>query len=171
MFDLRKTLVTASDCLKAKSIEHALIGGFALSAYGINRATADVDFLAHGGKKDVIILSLEKIGFKLVNKTEDVLQFQGIGNLDIILANRPLSQKMLTLAKKSDRLPILVLAPEDIIGLKIQAYKNDPSRELQDKADIQALISQYPKMDWKRIKDYAILFDEWNALRLLGAHE
>lgn len=168
MFDLRKTLTLASDCLNAEGIEHALIGGFALAVHGINRATADIDFLADGKKEGVIISSLQKAGFKLLNQTPDVLQFQGIGNLDIILANRPFTQKMLEMAQKSDRLPVRVLAPEDIIGLKIQAYKNDPNRELQDKADIQALISKFSSLDWKRIKIYADLFDEWTALNKMG---
>ena len=34
------------------------------------------------------------------------------------------------------------LLAEDLIGLKIQAYKKDPSREFQDKADILSLLRQ-----------------------------
>ncbi|MDZ4677447.1 MAG: nucleotidyl transferase AbiEii/AbiGii toxin family protein [Oligoflexia bacterium] len=171
MINLRKTLTISSACLQAQGIEHALIGGFALAAHGINRATADIDFLADGKKKNIIIESLTKSGFKLVHQTDDVLQFQGVGNLDIILANRPLSQKMLSLAQDSEKLSTRVVMPEDIIGLKIQAYKNEPTRELQDKADIQALILAHnSSMDWKRIKEYADLFNEWEVIKKLGGN-
>lgn len=41
----------------------------------------------------------------------------------------------------SSILNVKVLETHDLIGLKIQAYKNDPDRELQDKADIQFLLN------------------------------
>lgn len=44
---------------------------------------------------------------------------------------------------------------EDIIGLKIQACTNDPSREFQDKADFQFLIENVESLDWQRIQSYA----------------
>jgi predicted nucleotidyltransferase len=59
---------------------------------------------------------------------------------------------------------IKCVGPEDLIGLKIQAYKNDPRRELQDRADIQRLIETTPSLDWERIKDYADLFSEWPTI-------
>lgn len=48
VFDLRATMMTASQALTAKGISHALIDDFALAFHGINRATADIDFLADG---------------------------------------------------------------------------------------------------------------------------
>lgn len=167
--NLRKTLLTATQALKASQVKHALIGGFALAVYGINRATADIDLLADGEKKKEIISSLVTAGFKLIHESAEVLQFDGVGRLDIILANRPMSQKMLTAAKEAKQVPLRVLDAEDIIGLKIQAYKNDPTRKLKDKADIQDLISKNKNLDWKRIKTYADLFNEWEALIELGA--
>ena len=61
---------------------------------------------------------------------------------------------------------IYILKAEDIIGLKIQAYKNDGSRELQDKADIQKLLA-LPNLDLDTIKKYADLFDEWSVIEKL----
>ena len=61
------------------------------------------------------------------------------------------------------------MRPEDIIGLKIQAYKNNTHRELQDKADIQFLIESDDKLDWERIKSYADLFNEWEVINELKA--
>ena len=114
--------------------------------------------------KDKIILSLKSKGFKLVHQTEEVLHFDGVGLLDILLANRPLSQEMLKDAVKESKLGVYVLRAEDIIGLKIQAYKNDASRELQDKADIQNLMRANKNLDINRIKKYAEIFDEWKEI-------
>lgn len=167
MFDLRATLLNSSAALKKQNIAHALIGGFALSLHGINRATADVDFLADGTKRTEILKTLQDEGFSLRFESTEVLQFTGPGNLDILLANRPVSQQMLRDAILQKRLPIYLLRVEDIIGLKIQAYTNDPSRELQDKADIQQLMKHHPDLDWPRVKKLADMFDQWSMIESL----
>lgn len=167
MFDLRSTLLTASQALKSRNIKHALIGGFALAFHGINRATADIDFLADGTTRAEILDALLKAGFTLRFESPEVLQFGGIGHLDILLANRPLTMQMLKDAEFKSHVPIYVLRAEDLIGLKIQAYINDSSRELQDKADIQKLIKTHSTLDWERIKLYADLFDQWNVIEHL----
>lgn len=131
--------------------------------YGQHRATVDIDFLADGNKKELIKSSFIEQGFLLKHESDEVLQFSGPGFVDILLANRPLSQKMLKQAIRNQELGVYVLRPEDIIGLKIQAYKNDASRELQDKADIQKLL-QLQNLDFELIKTYADLFQEWNII-------
>ena len=166
MIDLRKTLLDASDTLKKAGVTHALIGGFAMASYGHHRTTIDVDFLADGSKRNEIKNTLLTKGFQLTHETSEVLQFSGPGLLDILLANRPLSQEMLKHAIQNTSLGVYVVRPEDIIGLKIQAYKNDPTRELQDKADIQKLLS-LSQIDLQLIKKYADLFNEWAAIEKL----
>ncbi|MFZ3230910.1 MAG: hypothetical protein WA160_11945 [Pseudobdellovibrio sp.] len=168
MINLRKTLSDAHSVLELAGVAHALIGGFALAVYGQHRATADIDLLADGLKKELIKTELIKKGFTLKHESNEVLQFSGIGYLDVLLANRPLSLEMLKRANLNNELNIYILKAEDIIGLKIQAYKNDPSRELQDKADIQKLLS-LPNLDHEIIKKYADLFNEWSTLEKLGA--
>jgi len=166
MIDLRKTLLDASAALKKVGVPHALIGGFAMASYGHHRTTIDVDFLADGNRRDLIKEALLKQGFKLTHESSEVLQFSGPGLLDILLASRPLSQEMLKYAIQNSNLGVYVVRPEDIIGLKIQAYKNDPSRELQDKADIQKLLT-LPQIDLTLVKKYADLFDEWTTIEKL----
>lgn len=163
MIDLRKTLLEASKVLKEAGISHALIGGFAMASYGLHRTTVNVDFLADGNSRELIKTVLINQGFELTHESTEVLQFSGPGLLDILLANRPLSQEMLKYAQKNSALGVYVIRAEDIIGLKIQAYKNDPSREFQDKADIQRLLS-LPKIDLSIVKKYAELFDEWPVI-------
>lgn len=167
MVNLRKTLIDGHALLKNAGIKHALIGGFALAAYGQHRATADIDFLADGSKKNLIKSELIKGGFILRHETDEVLQFSGLGFLDVVLANRPLSREMLEKAQFNKELDVYILRPEDLIGLKIQAYKNDSSRELQDKADIQKLL-KITTLDQTLIKKYADIFDEWPVIAQLG---
>lgn len=59
-----------------------------------------------------------------------------------------------------------ILIFEDLIGLKIQAYKNDASRELQDKADIQNLL-RLPEINLDLVKKYADLFEAWSEIERL----
>ncbi|MFY7992530.1 MAG: hypothetical protein ACOVP4_04480 [Bacteriovoracaceae bacterium] len=162
--DLRKTLLLAHDLFTNEGIDHALIGGLAMVNLGLTRATIDVDLLIDVENKDKAKNILHKNGFNIVHETNDFLQFSGIGLIDILLAQRPISREMLKNANLIPELNIKCLAPEDIIGLKIQAFSNDVSREFQDKADIQFLIENYPALDWVKIKSYSDLFNKWNEI-------
>lgn len=168
MINLRETLTDAHTILEKEGILHALIGGFALAAYGIHRATIDIDLLADGGKKELIKTSFLNNGYQVKFESPEVLQFIGPGFIDILLANRPLSQEMIRQARANPHLGVHILRPEDIIGLKIQAYKNDFAREHQDKADIQALL-QLKSLDMNLIRKYADLFGEWVEIERLRA--
>lgn len=47
------------------------------------------------------------------------------------------------------------LIPEDIIGLKLQAIRNDPERQQGEIEDIMFLVENYKdKMDWSLIEQY-----------------
>ena len=167
MFSLRKSLELAHKTLTQANVDHALIGGLALATLGVNRATADVDFLIDGGDRERAQASLLGAGYTLTTQSPEVLHFDGVGKLDLLLANRPLSKTMLASAQVFPQHGIKCLSAEDIIGLKIQAYKNNPQRELQDKADIQALIMGRTGLDWAKIKTYADIFDEWTVVEAL----
>lgn len=164
MMNLRNTLKLAHSLLVDNNIEHALIGGLALACYGSTRATVDLDLLIHEEHKEKVKKLFQMNALMLVNETEEVLQFSGIGYVDVLLARRPLSQKILSHANSGGPEGIRFVQVEDLIGLKIQAYVNDPTRELQDKADIQFLIENVDKLDWDRIKTYADLFNQWEAI-------
>ena len=164
MMNLRSTLKLAHNLLNTNHIEHALIGGLALACYGSTRATVDLDLLINDDHKIIVKNLLLANGFNLVNETDEVLQFSGLGYIDIILARRPISQKILLEANNGGPEGIKFARSEDLIGLKIQAYSNDSSRELQDKADIQFLMENVSSLDWDRIKIYADLFNQWEVI-------
>lgn len=62
-----------------------------------------------------------------------------------------------------------VLRPEDLIGLKVQATANDPSRKNADLADIELLMKHHgAALDWSLLQTYFELFgsgDIFNELR------
>ena len=150
----------------AAKIDHALIGGLGLAALGVHRATFDVDFLILGYQKEQLKKAMQSAGWKLTMETAEVLHFEGAGRVDFLLANRPLTQEMLSDAKASG-VGMKCVSAEGIIGLKIQAFKNDSNREFKDKADIQALIEIHSNLDWAKVKTYADLFGEWPFIESL----
>ncbi len=164
MMNLRSTLKLAHSLLETNQIDHALIGGLALACYGSTRSTIDLDLLIHEDHKNILKTLFTKNGFNLIHESDEVLQFSGVGYVDVILARRPISQKILSEANLGGPEGIKFVKTEDLIGLKIQAYSNDPTRELQDKADIQFLIENVQYLDWQRIKTYADLFNQWEVI-------
>jgi len=84
---LRETLDTVHRTLDAAGIDHALIGGLGLAALGVHRATFDVDLLISGEQKMEIKTALEKAGWKVAMETTEVLHFEGMGRVDVLLAD------------------------------------------------------------------------------------
>jgi hypothetical protein len=164
MKNIHQTLKEVHDILVDADIEHALIGGLALGNLGIHRATMDVDLLVDGDARERALQALESHGYKLHLMTDEVIHLSGDIGLDLLLANRGPTRAMLKRAKVMEDFDLKALVAEDIIGLKIQAYKNNPKRELLDKADIVAIMEKNRKLDWDIIKSYADIFGEWSTI-------
>ncbi|HEY3486825.1 MAG TPA: hypothetical protein VGL10_02060 [Gammaproteobacteria bacterium] len=113
---IHKTLSQAGKALTTAGIDYALIGGMALGGLGIHRATADVDLLIEGERKDLAKEVLVKNGFKLITETTEVLHFSGFGALDLLLAHRLPTREMLKRAKTLPNLGVQCLDAEDMIG-------------------------------------------------------
>jgi len=152
--------------LNTSQIDYGLIGGFAMGLFGIDRATTDLDFLINVKDIDKIKHILLTNGYELLFYSENVLQFvspiKDFGEIDILIAKREVSLDMLkNTIKKSildDSIDIKILTPEDIIGLKLQAIKNDKDRESVDRNDIKYLMKNF-RLNNSRIKKYADLLN------------
>lgn len=164
MNKIRALLSDSHRILAQNRIPHALIGGFALSAHGNPRATNDIDYLVDGDFRDVTKDAFLRAGYTVFFESSEVLQMQGPGPVDFLFANRPLSKAMLVRDSGVDVLGVPCLDAADLIGLKIQAYKNNPKRELHELADIQSLAEKNPGLDWARVEQYARLFGEWDRV-------
>jgi hypothetical protein len=146
-------------------IDAAIIGGLALGAYNVQRFTNDIDFLVDGSHRLQLKQLMLANGFTLFAETSEVIQFAGEIAVDVLCANRPISLALLQQAQLDQRLNIKVISAEGLIGLKIQAYCNDPKREFRDKADIAALIEKNNALDWVSIKKFAEMFDQWPVIQ------
>lgn len=162
------TLKVLLSCFNEKNIRYAAIGGFAMGALGVPRATMDIDFLVHQEDLQKLDEVMQSQGYHRTAQTENVSHYDhskdAWGSVDFIHAFRTFALAMLKRARPypifEQTQTIHVLEPEDVIGLKIQAVANNPSRRAQDVADIEALMAFYGKrLDWQRIQEYYDLFD------------
>ena len=57
------------DFFEKEQISYALIGAFALKAYGYVRATQDLDFLIKAEEQEKVIRYLESIGYETLHRS------------------------------------------------------------------------------------------------------
>jgi hypothetical protein len=151
-----------------QNIRYALIGGYAVGLWGVARGTVDMDFLVLRDNLDDIDRIMDSLGYELRYRSENVSQYIAqrsiFGEIDFLHAFRAPSLRMLERAADKavfgEGLPIKVLIPEDLIGLKIQAIANNENRAPVDLQDIELLVQLHgDKMDWQLIEEYCEIFD------------
>ncbi len=152
-------LITA---FREQKVRYALMGGFAMGLWGMGRSTVDLDFLVH--REDIQKLDgiMSGMGYECKFRTENVSQYvlplRVFGEVDFLHAFREPSLRMLERAVEKvvfGDMRLKVLQPEDIIGLKLQAIKNNTEIKERELADIVFLAEMYAReMDWTLIDDY-----------------
>ena len=166
--DFKLVLEKLLTAFKEQNISYALTGGFAMGLWCGSRSTVELVFLVHRDDMRSIHGILSSLGYEIHNKTENVSQFTSplkiFGGIDFIHAFREASVEMLQRAVEKDifggKLKIKTLIPEDIIGLKPQAFYNNPSRQMVDMADIELLVSvNKKKLDWTLLERYCKIFN------------
>ena len=149
-------------------IRYALIGGFALGLWGIPRATVDLDFLITKEDMPKVDEILKNLGYECRYRSKNVSQYvsplEAFGNIDCLHAFRVTSLNMIERAEEREIfggvIKVKVARPEDLIGLKLQAMRNDSSHREQDLADIKALVALWSsKLDWSLIEEYACILE------------
>jgi hypothetical protein len=174
--DFKKVIDIIVKNFEAQAIEYAFIGGFALGAIGIARNTLDLDLLVP--KKDLPVIDqiFQAHTYRLTYRSENVSQYvsdiKPFGSIDLLHAFRPRTFAMLQRVQRisifEGQYIIPVVSPEDLIGLKLQALTNDPSRQTPDYADIELLLKRFQAdVDWQLIAEYFELFGLQTQLRLL----
>lgn len=163
---IKQALVAFAGC----KTPPALIGGVALAAHEIVRATRDVDFLIDAADADHVHAALTGLGYRCLHRSEDAANYRRDDEgLDLLYAHRPQSQRLLTAARERDTAlgRIRVISAEGLIGFKLQALMNDPSR-LRDRDDILALLRTHrTRLNMEEVRGYFALFgrpellDEW----------
>jgi hypothetical protein len=165
------------DVSRRKRFPVALIGGFALAFHGVTRATGDVDFLVAAEGSDALHEALLAAGARCLHRSVDAANYakgaSPLASIDFIYARRPRARDMLARARRRPlhgaRLRVPVADAEALIGLKLQALANEPSR-VQDEADIRALIAAQPRrLNEALLRDYYRLFEREPDLERLLA--
>jgi|TARA_B110000467_G_scaffold117697_1_gene108561 hypothetical protein len=156
-------------------IRYAIIGGFALGLWEVTRATIDMDFLLLINDLPQAEAILSKFSYRQTYKSENVAQYVSdlapYGQIDLLFAFRKVSRRMLERrVRKSlgNDFQAHTLLPEDLIGLKLQAMVNDPSREPQELVDISSLLNARKRknqaIDWDLLEEYFALFSRQKQL-------
>ncbi|MHB8404562.1 MAG: nucleotidyltransferase family protein [Gammaproteobacteria bacterium] len=145
----------------------ALIGGVALAAHEIVRATRDVDFLVDAADADHLHAVLTKLGYQCRYRSRDTANYiRGDEGLDLIYAHRPKSRQLLAGSMERDTAlgRLRVISAEGLIGLKLQALVNNPSRRV-DQDDILALLRAHrARLNMDELRSYFALFDREELL-------
>lgn len=152
--------------------EPALIGGLALTAYQVVRATRDVDFLVDADDADRLHGLLLGLGYRCVHRSEDAANYvRGDEGLDLLYARRPTARRLLSNARERDTSlgRLRVISPEGLIAFKLQGYVNDP-RRVQDLEDLRALLrGNHASLNMEEVKEYFLLFDRESLFNELVA--
>jgi len=166
--DFKSVLSMLLKNFEKNNIHYALMGGFAFGLWGVGRATVDIDLLVSREDMEMTDRIMLEAGYDCKYHSENVSQYVSpltiFGEVDFLHAFRDASLEMLGRAEEKEifggLLKIKVLKPEDLIGLKLQAIKNDAERMENDMADIKALVSAHGEtLDWSMIERYFQLFD------------
>ena len=165
--DFDSTFRFLVESFNKENINFAIIGGFAMQAYGATRATSDIDMLVVIDDKEKVKKILLEKGYGLKHESNDVMNFFGKdlkqGRLDFLIAHRKYAREMLQRAESkkvlNDKYELKTVIVEDQIGLKVQSSTNDKERYHQDLADIETLIrSNKRRLNINLVRDYFKLF-------------
>ena len=150
----------------------ALIGGLALAAHRVVRATQDVDFLVDADDADRLHGILLGLGYRCLHRSEDAANYlRGDEGLDLLYAHRPVARRLLDEAeeRRTAMGTLRVISVEGLIAFKLQGHVNDPSR-VRDLEDIRALLqANRESIDFDEVRRYFKLFDREGLLDELVA--
>ncbi len=148
-------------------IDFAIIGAFALHAYGYVRATQDVDFIARGNDRQKIILFLESLGYETLHRSKGFSNhlhpLAALGRIDFVYVTGETANLIFAGTRALlllENLTLPVVRPEHLIALKIYAMKNDPQRTFREMADIEQLL-RLPGIDEDEVRGY---FEKYGQL-------
>lgn len=127
-----------------------------------------MDFLADADDADRLHDVLLSLGYRCVHRSEDAANYlRDDERLDLLYAHRPAARRLLAEAAERETVmgPLRVIGVEGLIGLKLQALVNNPSRP-RDLADIRELLRvQRDRLNMAEVREY---FAYWIAEMLDG---
>ncbi|MGM0453795.1 MAG: nucleotidyl transferase AbiEii/AbiGii toxin family protein [Thermodesulfobacteriota bacterium] len=157
--DIEKQFKILTEFFEAQHFDYALIGAYALYAYGYTRATRDVDFITRLEYQDKIVQYLESLGFETLNVSEGFsnhLLSVGSVRVDLVYVSDETADIIFHSVKKMgvfQDINLPVVSGEHLLALKLFAIQNDPHRKFKELADIKELL-RLIDLDKETIRNY-----------------
>jgi hypothetical protein len=146
--DFARVLDRIAPALETRGIPFALVGGLGLHAYGHSRATFDLDLVTLSEAQAPLVSLLEELGYETVHRSPGYSNHLhpdfDWGAVDVVYVDSETARRVFSASARTLKLgtrEVPVPSAEHLIAMKVQALRNDPSRELQDLADIQYLLA------------------------------
>ena len=158
--DFGKVIDLLSGFFERENFPFAVIGAFGLHAYGLTRATTDLDFVTDSAAQPRLVAFLESNGYETLYASEGysnhLHQDPAFGRVDLVYVSGDTGRRLFEgatpgLLVSGRRVP--VPRPEHLAAMKIHAIKNDPVRRYQELADIRFLMG-LPGVDRGEIRGY-----------------
>ena len=172
MSNLAEQIREALSMFARNETKPALIGGLAVVAHQVVRATQGVDFLVEAEAADKVHAALLDLGYQCIYRSEDAANYVRVTEgLDLLYAHRPLARRLLAEASERDT-PMgrmRIISVEGLIGFKLQGFVNDATRT-RDLDDIRALVKVHrASLNMDELRTYFALFHKEELLHeLLG---
>jgi hypothetical protein len=138
----------------------AVVGGLALHAHGRSRATFDLDLVTGLEAQAPLVALLEQLGYETLHRSEGYSNHSHPdpewGGVDVVYVDEETARRLFSSCTRTLKLgsrEVPVPSAEHLIAMKLRALRNDPSRELQDLADIQYLLG-LPETDRQKVRWY-----------------
>ncbi len=138
----------------------AVIGAFGLHAYGLNRATSDLDLVTDAAAQPRLVPFLGALGYETLHVSTGYSNHlhpdPALGRLDFVYVSGETSRRIFgstRLMPVMQGISLAVPRPEHLAAMKIQAMKNDPERTFQEMADILFLL-RLPGTDADEVRGY-----------------
>jgi hypothetical protein len=158
--DFGKVIDLLSGFFEREKFPFAVIGAFGLHAYGLTRATTDLDFVTDSAAQPRLVAFLEGNGYETLYVSEGYSNHlhhdPAFGRVDLVYVSGETGRRLFEgatpgLLVAGRRVP--VPKPEHLAAMKVHAIKNDPARRHQELADIRFLMG-LPGVDRGEIRRY-----------------
>jgi len=167
MSSLVKQIREALSAFASNGTEPVLIGGLAVAAHQVIRATQDVDFLVEAEAADGLHATLLRLGYRCAYRSKEAANYvRGDEGLDLLYARRPIARRLLAQAQPRDTPMgrLRVISVEGLIAFKLQGFVNDATRT-RDLEDMRALLRLHRgTIDMAQLREYFALFNRTELL-------
>lgn len=171
--DFSRVIDAIAGFLDREGVPFALAGAFALHAYGLSRATSDLDLVTDSGVRERLVVFLESLGYETLHVSSGYSNHlhsdPAFGRVDFIYVGGETSRRLFAAHGATLRLgdrELSVPRAEHLVAMKVHAMKNDPERALQEMADIRFLV-RAPGVDLDEVRGYfekAGLLDKYDEI-------